>query len=289
MHTCPWCNSPSEKLYLKVKDHFLSKETFDILECEKCGLLFTTPRPAPEMIGNYYQSEQYYSHQQNKKGFIPKVYELVKKPNLKHKIKLALGHLSSGRVLDIGCGVGDFLVGVKQLGFEVVGIEPSLQARAIAKDRLGFEPLEPEALSNLPDASFDVITMWHVLEHVDDLKSEVAALTRLLKKDGTLILALPNFKSFDAAFYRDFWAAWDVPRHLNHFCPDSIRVIFADSGLQLTDIQKLKWDAYYISFLSEKYLGHALPLVRGLFTGLRSNIKAAHSGMYSSLVYRFNK
>lgn len=288
MNTCPWCNKPTDKSYLVVKDFFLSQETFHILECEHCGLLFTEPRPDPSVIGKYYQSDTYYSHQQNKKGFIPRLYEWIKKPNLKHKVKLALGRRHSGRVLDIGCGVGDFLLAVKHAGFEVVGIEPSEQARSIAKHRLGFEPLDPTALSTLPDASFDVITMWHVLEHVDDLQTEIAELSRLLKPDGSLIIALPNFKSFDAVFYREYWAAWDVPRHLNHFYPASIAQIFAETNLKLVDIQKLVWDAFYISYLSEKFKGHSLPLVKGFFTGLRSNIKARRSGLYSSLVYRFH-
>lgn len=289
MNTCPWCGTPSNKTYLSVKDHFLSQECFDVLECDHCGLLFTHPRPDASVIGKYYKSEEYYSHQQNKSGFIPRLYELVKKPNLNRKVKLALGQRSVGRLLDIGCGVGDFLVAVKQRGFDVVGVEPSPDACAIAATRLGFAPLDPSALSTLPDASFDVITMWHVLEHVDDLKTEIAELSRLLKPDGSLIIALPNFKSFDAIYYQEAWAAWDVPRHLNHFSPASIRTIFGETDLKLLDIQKLIWDAYYISYLSEKYLGHRLPLIRGFVTGLRSNLKASRSGMYSSLVYRFCK
>ena len=289
MNICPWCHTPSNKTYLKVKDSFLSHEDFEILECEACGLLFTVPRPDATHIRKYYQSEDYFSHQQNKKGFIPRLYELVKKPNLKHKVNLALDNRTSGRVLDIGCGVGDFLSAVKHLGFEVVGIEPSVQARSIAKERIGVEPLDPSALSTLPTSSFDVITMWHVLEHVDDLQAEISELSRLLKPNGTLLLALPNFKSFDAQYYKQYWAAWDVPRHLNHFCPDSIRCVFSNTSFKLIDIQKLTWDAYYISFLSEKYLSHTLPLVRGFFIGMRSNLKASHTGMYSSLVYRFCK
>ena len=289
MNTCPWCNTPSQKTYLKVKDWFLSQETFEIMACEKCGLLFTVPRPGPDVIGGYYQSEAYYSHQNNKKGFIPRLYEWVKKPNLNYKVKLALEKRTAGRVLDIGCGVGDFLAAVKQRGFGVVGVEPSTQARMVAKERLGFEPLDSNALDSLPDASFDVITMWHVLEHVDQLQVEIQNLSRLLKADGTLIVALPNFKSFDALFYQEYWAAWDVPRHLNHFSPDAIQFIFSETDFKLIDIQRLVWDAYYISYLSEKYKGHAVPLLRGLITGLRSNLKASRSGMYSSLVYRFHK
>lgn len=289
MNTCPWCGNPTEHHYLKVKDYFLTKEDFELYECDQCGLIFTVPRPAPDVIGKYYQSEDYYSHQENQHGLIPRIYEKVKTINLRNKVKMAIGGLPKGRLLDIGCGVGDFLNQIQKQDWEVMGIEPSEDAKSIAKNRLGFCPLSPSDYSSLEDHSFDVITMWHVLEHVDDLKSQTKELTRLLKTGGRLIIALPNYQSFDCQYYKDHWAAWDVPRHLNHFSSDCLQHIFSSIGFQCVDNQKLAWDAYYISFLSEKHLGHSLPLLRGAFVGLRSNCKAHRSGMYSSLVYRFTK
>ena len=289
MNTCPWCGNPSEKRYLQVKDYFLSQEDFEIYQCEHCGLLFTEPRPEPSVIGKYYQSEEYYSHQQNKKGLVPRIYEFVKSFNIKNKAGMAIQGLPKGKLLDIGCGVGDFLCQVKHQGWEVTGIEPSDQAKDIAEKRLGIRPLAPEDSVTLPSASFDVITLWHVLEHVDDLKFQTSEITRLLKPGGRLVIALPNFQSFDCQYYKDKWAAWDVPRHLNHFSPETLKSIWVSLGFLPMDTKKLVWDAFYISFLSEKYLHHSLPLVRGAFVGLRSNTKACHSGMYSSLVYRFKK
>lgn len=289
MNTCPWCGTPSEKPYLTVEDYFLTHEQFDLIECEHCHLLFTVPRPTPDKIGAYYQSEEYYSHQENTNGFIPKVYEMVKSVNIKNKLHIALKQSQDASILDIGCGVGDFLWHAQKRSFKVTGIEPSDDAKAIAEKRLGFRPLDPSQSQELPSASFDVITMWHVLEHVDDLKSQISELTRLLRPGGRLVLALPNFKSYDAVYYKDRWAAWDVPRHLNHFCKDSIKAIFSETDLEITEIQRLKWDAYYISFLSEKYLHHTMPLIRGVLRGLISNLKASHSGEYSSLVYCFKK
>lgn len=289
MNTCPWCGTTSEQTHIELKDYFLSKEEFRIMECPHCGLLFTVPRPGPNEIGKYYQSEEYYSHQQNKKGFIPKIYEFVKSFNIKNKTAMAIGGLPKGKLLDIGCGVGDFLVQVKKQGWEVQGIEPSADAKAIAQTRLGFLPKDPSEYASLEDQSFDVITMWHVLEHVDDLKFQTSELVRLLKPGGRLVIALPNFQSFDCQYYKDVWAAWDVPRHLNHFAPDVVRSIISSEGFQVIDTQRLKWDAYYISYMSERFLGHSLPLLRGAWVGLRSNKKARRSGMYSSLVYRFQK
>lgn len=289
MNTCPWCGKPSQKSYLKLKDYFLTQEDFEIFECDHCHLLFTVPRPDPDHIGAYYQSEAYYSHQENSKGFIPKIYEMVKTINLKHKVSLATEGMAKGSLLDIGCGVGDFLMQVKRIGWDITGIEPSENAKPIAEKRLGFRPLDPSFSSSLETGSFDVITLWHVLEHVDDLQTQISEFSRLLKPGGRLVLALPNYLSYDADYYRDKWAAWDVPRHLNHFSPFAISTIFSETDLEIVDIQKLRWDAYYISFLSEKYLGHGMPLVRGLFKGMKSNRLARVSGNYSSMVYILKK
>ena len=282
---CPWCDSEKTQMYLWVKDLFLTGEAFEIHECLKCGLLFTEPRPDASSIGKYYQSEEYYSHQENKSGFIPKIYESVKKVNLRHKRKLATKGLKVGTMLEIGCGVGDFLHEMEQKGWKCTGIEPSEEAKAIAKNRVKANILNPGELASLKDESFDLITMWHVLEHVDNLKEEVMHLQRLLKKGGRLVLALPNFKSADAEHYREYWAAYDVPRHLNHFCRESINNIFKNTKLKLKTTDKLVWDAYYISYMSEKYKNHTMPLLKGAMKGMISNIKARKSGEWSSLVY----
>lgn len=282
---CPWCDSEKTQIHLWVKDLFLTQEPFEIHECMKCGLLFTEPRPKPEEIGKYYESKEYYSHQENKKGFIPKIYESVKKVNLRHKRKLATEGMKAGTLLEIGCGVGDFLHEMEQNGWNCTGIEPSKEAKAIAKNRVKAKLLDPNEIATLEDESFDLITLWHVLEHVDNLKEEVMHLQRLLKKGGCLVLALPNFKSADAEFYKEYWAAYDVPRHLNHFCRESINNIFKTTKLKLKKTDKLVWDAYYISYMSEKYKNHTLPLLKGAMKGLISNSKARKSGEWSSLVY----
>lgn len=283
---CPWCKSEKNHRFLKLKDYFLSQEEFEIIECDECKLLFTSPCPAQDKIGDYYKSEDYLSHNEEKKNLFARIYNIVKKTNIKNKFNIAIDSKSSAvKILDIGCGVGDFLNYAKEKGCEITGIEPSDDARKIAEKKLNTKLLSPAELENLPDNSFDVITMWHVLEHVADLKTEIHHLQRLLKKNGRLILALPNYKSYDAEYYKDKWAAYDVPRHLNHFSKTSIENIFKETQFQLTDIKPLKWDSFYISMLSEQYLGNSNSFIKGAITGWKSNRKAQKTGEYSSLVY----
>ena len=283
---CPWCKSEKNHRFLKLKDYFLSQEEFEIIECDECKLLFTSPCPAQDKIGDYYKSEDYLSHNEEKKNLFARIYSIVKKTNIKNKFNIAIDSKSSAvKILDIGCGVGDFLNYAKEKGCEITGIEPSDDARKIAEKKLNTKLLSPAELENLPDNSFDVITMWHVLEHVADLKTEIHHLQRLLKKNGRLILALPNYKSYDAEYYKDKWAAYDVPRHLNHFSKTSIENIFKETQFQLTDIKPLKWDSFYISMLSEQYLGNSNSFIKGTITGWKSNRKAKKTGEYSSLVY----
>ena len=286
---CPWCGSDKAQINLWLKDEFLTKEDFHICECLSCGLLYTMPRPNKDKIGEYYKSEEYYSHQENKKGFIPKVYEAVKKVNLKHKYKLATNGITKGKLLDIGCGVGDFLHAAEEHGWDCTGVEPSEDATAIARKRIKANIMASEDLEQIPDATFDLITMWHVLEHVDDLKWQVEQLQRLIKPKGRIVIAVPNHKSYDAQFYKELWAAYDVPRHLSHFDKITITKIFKSKGLALKKTEKLVWDAYYISYMSEQYKHHSLPLIKGVFRGLISNCKARRSGEWSSMVYVFEK
>lgn len=226
---CPWCGSENAQLHLELKDLFLTQEPFKILECKECGLLYTTPRPNKDEIGRYYNSEEYYSHQENKEGFIPKVYEKVKSVNLKNKYGIATEGKEKGKALDIGCGVGDFLHTMEQHGWDCTGVEPSENAKVIAKKRIKGQLLSSEEQENLPDSSFDIITMWHVLEHVDDIRWQIQQLHRLCKPGGRIIIALPNYKSYDGQYYKAEWAAYDVPRHLNHFNKETLIKILEES------------------------------------------------------------
>lgn len=285
---CPFCESENTRSFLHLKDYFLSQEDFEIMECDNCKLLFTTPRPDQSVIGKYYKSEDYLSHNEHKKGLVPWIYNQVKKVNIRKKFKVSCSYYTKPNLLDFGCGVGDFLHYAQQKGCEITGCDMSEDARKFASEKLGKTVVTPEEIFALPHSTFDVITMWHVLEHIDNLRFQVEQLHRLLKDNGRLVIAVPNYKSYDTEYYKDKWAAYDVPRHLNHFHKESLQNIFAGS-FELEKIHPMKWDAFYISMMSEKFLGHGNSFIKGIITGLKSNIKARKTGDYSSLIYVFRK
>ena len=285
---CPFCESENTRSYLKLKDYFLSQEDFEIFECDNCKLLFTTPRPDKSVIGKYYKSEDYISHNEHKKGLVPWIYNQVKKVNIRNKYKIAIGSLIKPHILDFGCGVGDFLHFAQQKGCEITGCDMSEDARKFASEKLCKAIVTPEEIFALPHSTFDIITMWHVLEHIDDLHFQTEQLHRLLKDKGRLVIAVPDYMSYDAQYYKDKWAAYDVPRHLNHFHKESLQNIFKGK-FELENIYPLKWDAYYISMMSEKYIGKGNPFIKGILTGWKSNRKARKTGEFSSLVYVFHK
>ena len=292
---CPFCESENTRSYLKLKDYFLTQEDFEIFECEDCKLLFTTPRPDASVIGKYYKSEDYLSHNEHKKGLVPWIYNQVKKVNIRRKFRITAqnrtsknGDLTKPHILDFGCGVGDFLHYAQTKGCEVTGCDMSEDARKFASEKLDKTIVTPEEIFALPHSTFDIITMWHVLEHIDDLSFQTEQLHRLLKDNGRLVVAVPNYMSYDAQHYRDKWAAYDVPRHLNHFHEESLRNVFAGK-FELETIHPMKWDAFYISMMSEKYIGKGNSFIKGIMTGWKSNRKARRSGDYSSLIYVFHK
>ena len=285
---CPWCGSEKAQINLWLKDEFLTKEDFHICECLNCGLQYTMPRPSKEKIGAYYKSEDYLSHNEHKKGIVPWIYNQVKKINIRNKYTIACGNYTKPSILDFGCGVGDFLHFAQQNGCEIMGCDMSEDARKFASEKLGKTVVTPEEIFALPHSTFDVITMWHVLEHIDNLRFQVEQLHRLIKDNGRLVIAVPNYKSYDAQYYKDKWAAYDVPRHLNHFHKESLQNVMAGS-FELEEIHPMKWDAFYISMMSEKYIGKGSSFIKGLLTGWKSNRKARKTGDYSSLIYVFRK
>ncbi len=249
-------------------------------------MLVTSPQPATEDLEKYYDSKAYISHSDADKGLMAFMYQRVKSITLSRKVKL-VNKLAKkrGTLADIGAGTGDFLGVVKTDGWEVKGAEPNSAARKRASHK-GIDLVE--SIDELSYKTYDVVTLWHVLEHLPELDTEVNRLKRMVKPGGYLIIAVPNYKSYDAAYYKEYWAAFDVPRHLWHFSRKSIITIFSDS-MHLVKVKPMWFDAFYVSLLSEKYKSGNSFSIKALFIGLWSNIKALNSKEYSSLIYCFQK
>ena len=275
-------NLSNTKPFLKVKDYSVSGETFELLYDSELDMLITHPQPSLEKLPSYYESKDYISHTDGKTSLFEKMYQFVKGIALKNKLKLINSQSEKGKILDIGAGVGDFLSVAKNDGWETTGIEPSEKAKAIAiKKGVSFV----NQLSELENNSFDVITMWHVLEHVPDLENQIAELKRLLKPNGTILIAVPNFNSFDANYYGKFWAAFDVPIHLWHFSKTAIQKLFANVDLELIKVLPMKFDSFYVSLLSEKYKTGKMNYLKAFVIGWKSNSYGNKNSEFSSHIY----
>ena len=274
------------KAYLKVKDHSVSRESFQLIKNSTYGYLETFPQPKADKLPNYYKTKDYISHTDAKRNLFEKIYHFVRSISLRKKLKLINSfNYKVKTLLDIGCGTGDFLKTAQKNDWNIVGIEPNESARQIANSKTNNTVLDSHNIYGLKEHSFNVITLWHVLEHLPNLNEHISLFKKLLKPDGTLIIAVPNYKSFDAKHYKSFWAAYDVPRHLWHFSHSSISKLFSDVNMQVVKTLPMKFDSYYVSLLSEKYQTGRMNIFRAFRVGLISNLKAKHSNEYSSMIY----
>jgi len=287
---CPLCNSKNLKENFRCTDFSTSKETFIIVSCETCGFLLTNPRPETKNIHKYYDSSSYISHTNKKEGFFNWMYQTVRKHSIKKKVSLLKRFVKTGYHLDIGCGTGEFLYACKKSGFKTKGIEPAKIAREQAIKNFDLDVSEKTKLEYFKPNSFDSISMWHVIEHVEDIKKTISNLSKILKSNGFLIVAVPNHKSWDASFYKEFWAAWDVPIHFWHFSKETISVLFKKYSLELITTKPLIFDSFYISILSEKFKTNKVNYVKSFFIGLISNFFGFFTkNGYSSQIYIFKK
>ena len=271
---------------LKIKDFLVSGEEFNVVMNDVHGFLETRPQPRPEELAKYYESDAYISHTDSKKGMVAFLYQAIKRYALKKKTKdIYKLNGGVGSVLDIGAGTGDFLKSAANKGWSVQGVEVNSTAREIAKSKQ-IELFE--SIDDFQGRKFDVVTLWHVLEHLPNLDQTIQKIGSLVKEDGTLLIAVPNFNSKDAKYYKNFWAAYDVPRHLWHFSQTSMRSLFS-SEFKLVKTKPMLFDAFYVSLLSEKYKSGNSFSLHALWMGFMSNWSAMTSKEYSSLVYCFKK
>ncbi len=288
---CPFCNSDAIHPIMAAKDYTVSNTAFEIWHCDTCTNRFTQSVPDIHHIGAYYQSAAYISHSDTAKGLINKLYHWVRGYTLGRKRRLIqkVSGLNQGTLLDIGAGTGAFVTTMLQAGWKVTGLEPDSIARENAKQKHGIDLRSAEDIYNLPSSSYDVITLWHVLEHVHDLHGYFSQFGTLLKPGGKLVIAVPNYTSKDAAIYGTHWAAWDVPRHLYHFSPKGMELIANQHKFNLASIHPMWFDAFYVSMLSEQYKNGKSNLLGALLSGISSNLTAlGDKRRCSSLIYVFN-
>ena len=289
---CPVCGSADIRNMLSAKDHTVSGESFAIAECNACTLRFTQNVPDEASIFPYYKSDNYISHTNTSKGLINRLYQWVRKRTIRSKARLVkkTTGIDKGKLLDVGSGTGAFVNEMKQQGWQVTGLEPDNDARRLAKQMYNAELDDVNQLYKLPAASFDAITLWHVLEHVHDLQIYVQQLKNLLKESGKIFIAVPNYTAKDAVIYKDYWAAYDTPRHLYHFSPKSMQVLMERNGLKLLQNKPMWYDSFYISLLSSKYKNGKPNFFTAFINGLRSDLKAmADVKQCSSLIYIIGK
>jgi 2-polyprenyl-3-methyl-5-hydroxy-6-metoxy-1,4-benzoquinol methylase len=290
---CPVCNNSNTQIALESQDFSLTQASFSVVHCSKCSFRFTSPIPSQDEIGQYYKFNEYISHTDTKEGWMNRLYHFVRTRTLAQKTNwiqsLFTGH--KGHLLDIGAGTGAFAHAMQQKAWKVTGLEPDAATRDKAFENYTLNLQSTDTIYNLLENEYEVITMWHVLEHVHDLKPYLHQCYKSLKQNGRLIIAVPNYTSFDANYYKKYWAAYDLPRHLYHFSPKSMTTLLDQIGFELVSLKPMWYDSFYVSLLSEKYKQSGkIGMIMAGFIGLISNllsIKDASKG--SSIIYQFKK
>lgn len=282
---CPLCNSEDLKNEILCKDHTVSQQDFAIAKCTRCDFMFTSPRPTAKSLPDYYKSEDYISHKNKSNNPVNFIYKIARHFTIKSKIKLINKYGKKGAILDIGCGTGHFLNACKQDGWGIYGVEPDNSAKEIAREKTNT--VIKQDVNELTDKKFDVITLWHVLEHISNLNEFITSISERLTKNGVIIVAVPNHRSYDAQHYKQFWAAYDLPRHLYHFEQKTMKALMKNHKLKITAIIPMKLDAYYVSLLSESNQNIGIKkYLNSILTGWKSNKYAKNNAKnYSSLIY----
>lgn len=288
IQNCPVCGSPDSTLKFKAKDYTVSNEMFHIVTCNSCRLIYTNPRPAAHEAGPYYHARAYISHSDTNEGIVNKLYHAVRKYTLHSKTNWIEPEKKGNKeLLDVGCGNGHFLAAAKEKGWNINGVELDPETAARATKLTGL-PIAPSLREIASEKEFQVITLWHVLEHVYELDEYFQFFKTRLAKDGKLLFALPNPASFDANYFGKYWAAYDVPRHIYHFTPATITALAAKYGFKLKKSQGLIFDSFYISLLSNEYKTGNKRLLHSFCIGLLSNLRAMlGKPNYSSNLYCF--
>ncbi len=288
---CPVCDSINFNKVLTTSDYLVSGESFDIVECNECTLRFTSPIPAESEIGKYYKSEKYISHTKRVTSIFDLVYRIVRKYTLRSKRKTVVqfAQKQSGTLIDIGCGTGDFLMKMKNNGWEICGVEVNQEARKLAESNTGSTIMNQKEFFQ-SEQKYDVITFWHSLEHLHELKTYLQKISISLNANGVAIIAVPNYNSYDAEYYQKDWSAYDAPRHLYHFSSKSMINLMGSFNFKLIHNKQMPFDPFYLALLSEMSVRKKHNIIKALWIGWKSYLKGKKdANMGSSILYVFKK
>ncbi len=301
INACPLCGKTEHVKVMTCKDLYASGEEFDLYKCKNCSFLFTQNFPAEAEIGKYYDTPDYISHTDTRKGIMNKIYHQVRQRMFKEKAEIVGKGLpyKGGNLLDIGSGTGYFINYMfQQSDWEAIGLEKNKEAREYAKKKFKVEVYGTmeEVMKSLDDGDpsglipINVVTMWHSMEHIENLNETWETIDKLLEPEGKLIVAVPNHTSIDAQKYGNMWAAYDVPRHLWHFTPETMKKFGEKHGFVLTEQYPMPFDAFYVSILSERYKKSFFPFLQGMLSGTSAWLRSRkHPELSSSIIYVFRK
>lgn len=283
---CTICGNLGFEIKFELKDYFFTNEDFVIIQCKSCGFMITDGITDYKDLGKYYNTSKYLSHEKKEKSIVSLVYNLVKRYSISRKFLLISKESNGKKILEIGCGTGDLLAAFKDKKWDTIGVEPSDSASSYAKEKHGLKIYDKA--SEVKETDFDVVMLWHVLEHIENLQDIISLIKTKVKKSGRIIIALPNPDSYDAKYYKKYWAGWDVPRHLFHFKQTNIKQLLQANGIEIYKSAPLIFDSYFISMLSEEHKGTTSSLVKlfkTLYIGLKSNLSAMNTNEFSSMIY----
>ncbi|HAJ35756.1 MAG TPA: hypothetical protein DCL15_08695 [Chloroflexi bacterium] len=237
---CNLCGSNAIEDERVIPDYLLERKQIvaRLVRCRACGLVYQSPRPTLAEMSEHYPPE-YEPYTDPTAGYEPS--SLLKRAyayGTQKRTRYVTRRKHGGRLLDIGCASGTFLLGMQaQRGWQVQGVEPSAQIAEYARSVHNLDVF-PGTLeeANFPDGSFDCVTMWDVLEHVHDPLGTLREISRVLKDDGILVIRVPNLASWDATLFGDAWAGLDAPRHLFVFRPETLKAMLAQTNFQMIDL-----------------------------------------------------
>ena len=272
--------------YISCKDHCVSGEFFCLYYDSDLQMLITSPAPKESEADRYYKGQVYQPHSHQQRTLFQKTYSLVRRFSIQQKLRKISKFIDNNkRILDVGAGLGDFVHAADRKGWNCKGVEINSDAVQAANSK-GKQFIFPMSyLNQIKAHSLSVITLWHVLEHLPEFELKIQTFKSLLSQEGRLVVAAPNFRSYDAKYFKNCWAAYDPPRHLWHFSQKSISLIFDKFDMEVESVSPMLFDAFYVSLLSTKYQSGKMRILKAFFVALLSNLKAFYTGEYSSIIY----